>query len=451
MIRILLLFLCCLLAPGAFAAPNLVSGPMVGHVTTRTAAVWLQANGPGPAQLEYWKVDDLRARQRTASIDLPAAADFSAIFDLVGLEPGTRYEYRVLLDGRTADVAEHLFLHTQPLWKGRGDAPDFRVFLGSCAYVNDPPFDRPGKPYGAEYLVFDTIAAKARADSGYHFMLWLGDNLYFREVDYESPWGMSYRWQRQRALPELQPLLRTTQHYAIWDDHDYGPNDTNRSFVFKGAALELFQRYWANPSYGLPPNTPGIFTTFSYLDADFFLLDDRWFRSADRIVGDPDKTMLGAAQLDWLKQALVASTATFKFIANGSQLLNDANRYEGWQNFKSEREAFIDWLGRQGVTGVVFLSGDRHHTELLKRERPGSYPFYELTCSPLTSAPRTNDDERDNTLRVPGTLVMGQRNFCTLEVGGPRTERKLTFRAFTTEGRELWVQEVKGEALKPAK
>ena len=52
-----------------------------------------------------------------------------------------------------------------------------------------------------------------------------------------------------------------------------------------------------------------------------------------------DKTMLGVAQLDWLKQALAASTATFKFIANGSQLLNDVNRFEGWQNFKTEREA----------------------------------------------------------------------------------------------------------------
>jgi alkaline phosphatase D len=450
MIRILLSFFWCLVATGAYAAPSLVSGPMLGHVTMRTAAVWLQADGAGTAQLEYWKADDPKAKQRTASIDLPAAADFSAIFDLVGLEPGARYEYRVLMDGRAAEVGERLFMRTQPLWKLRVDPADFKVFMGSCVYVNDPPYDRPGKPYGADYFVFDTIAAKARADAGYHFMLWLGDNLYFREADYESPWGMSYRWHYQRALPELQPLLRATQHYAIWDDHDYGPNDTNRSFVFKGAALELFQRYWANPSYGLP-DTPGIFTTFSYLDADFFLLDDRWYRSADRIVGEPDKTMLGAAQLDWLKQALTASTATFKFIANGSQLLNDVNRFEGWQNFKSEREAFIDWLTRQGVTGVVFLSGDRHHTELLRRERAGSYPIYELTCSPLTAGPRTTDDEKDNPLRVSGTLVMGQRNFCMLEVGGPRKERKLVFRAFTSDGRELWAQEVTGDALRPAK
>lgn len=435
-------------ATGVVASPRLVSGPMPGYVSARTASIWMQADQPGEAQLEYWRADLPAQRQRSGQFPLRVEDDYIARIDLAGLEPGARYEYRLLLDGQTADVDAPLAFRTQPLWRWRSEPPDFRVFLASCTYLNDPPFDRPGRPWGDGYGVFETMAARARSDSGYHFMLWLGDSVYFREADFDSPWGMAYRWWTHRRVPELQSLLHATRHHGIWDDHDYGPNDSNRSFPFKGAALELFQRYWANPSYGLP-ETPGIFTTFSFLDADVFLLDDRWYRSADRIVGDPDKTMLGRAQLDWLKQALTASTAKFKFIANGSQMLNDANRFEGWQNFKTEREGFVDWLTRQGVTGVVLLSGDRHHTELLKRDRPGSYPLYELTCSPLTAGPRDADDERDNPLRVPGTLTIGQRNFCTLEVAGQRADRKLVFRAFSTDGRELWSQEVRAESLKP--
>jgi len=442
------LFLLALAAATA-ASPRLSSGPMPGHVTMRTANIWLQADGPGAAQVEYWKAADPKARQRSAKVDLRDATDFTATFQLVALDPGTRYEYRILLDGRPVALEERLFVRTQPLWRWRNDPPDFTIFMGSCAYVNDPPYDRPGNPYGADYFIFETIAAKARATPGNHFMLWLGDNLYYLEVDYESPWGMNRRWRRQRALPALQPLLQATHHYAIWDDHDYGPNDTNRSFVFKSAALDLFQRYWANPSYGLP-GMPGIFTTFSYLDADFFLLDDRWYRSADRGVSDSERTLLGRGQIDWLKQALVASTATFKIIANGSQLLNDASRQEGWHNYPQEREEFLDWLARQGVKGVVFLSGDRHHTELLRRERPGSYPLYELTCSPLTSGARISDDEKDNPLRVSGTLVLGARSFCTLAVSGPRTGRKLVFRAFASDGSELWTHEVSTNTLRPS-
>jgi alkaline phosphatase D len=437
------------LASMAVAAPRLVSGPMPGYVSSRTASIWMQADQPGGVQLEYWKVDNPAQRERSGPAFLRAEDDFIARIDLVKLDPGSRYEYRVLVDGGVLELGGPLYFRTQPVWRWQADPPDFRVFLASCNYLNDPPFDRPGRTYGDGYAVFETIAARARADPGYHFMLWLGDNVYFRETDYDSTWGMAYRWWTDRRVPELQPLLRATRHHAIWDDHDYGPNDSNRSFPLKGASLELFQRYWANPSYGLP-ETSGIFTTFSFLDADFFLLDDRWYRSADRIVGDGEKTMLGRAQLDWLKQALTASTAKFKFIANGSQMLNDVNRFEGWQNFKTEREGFVEWLTRQGIPGVVLLSGDRHHTELLKRERPGSYPLYELTCSPLTAGARDADDERDNTLRVPGTLTIGQRNFCTLDVAGPRADRRLVFRAFSTDGRELWTQEVRAESLKPA-
>lgn len=445
--RLLFALLALLLARPAVAAPGLLSGPMAGHVTLRTAKIWLQADGPGTAQIELWRADEPQAKQRSAAVELRANTDFATTFELVALEPGTRYEYRILLDGEPVALAQQSFVRTQPLWRGRAEPPDLRVFLGSCAYVNDPPYDRPGPSYGGDYFIFGTIAAQARATPADHFMLWLGDNVYFREVDYESPWGMSDRWRRHRALPALQPLLAATPHYAIWDDHDYGPNDANRSFVFKGSALALFQRYWANPSHGLP-GVPGVFTTFSYLDADFFLLDDRWYRSTDRAVDDAERTMLGRAQIDWLKQALAASTATFKFVANGSQLMNDAMRYEGWHNYPQERAEFLDWLTRQGVKGVVFLSGDRHHTELLRRERAGSYPLYELTCSPLTSGARPHDDEKDNPLRVPGTVVMGARNFCTLDLTGTRSERRVVFRAFAADGRELWAHEVRADMLR---
>jgi phosphodiesterase/alkaline phosphatase D-like protein len=68
----------------------------------------------------------------------------------------------------------------------QGHAPrDFRVAFGSCAYVNDPPFDRssrPSGPYGGGYAIFDSIA-RMKPD----MMLWLGDNIYLRDADVGSP------------------------------------------------------------------------------------------------------------------------------------------------------------------------------------------------------------------------------------------------------------------------
>jgi alkaline phosphatase D len=482
-----LVLACLMLVMAPADAGRISAGPMPGHATSRTASLWMQADGPGALRLEYWPQEQPDARRLSPVTPLQAEADFTAHVELVDLLPGTRYGYSVWLDDTRQLPDSALVFDTLPQEKRLPATADFTAYLGSCAFINDPAADRPGKAYGGGYEIFQSIASAADASSHPHFMLWLGDAVYFREADYASPWGMNARYRQARALPELQPLLRATRHYAIWDDHDYGPNNSNRGFVFKDASLELFQRYWANPGYGLK-ELPGVFTAFSYLDADFFLLDDRFFRAADstaepsddfdpikeakeilfgyntatRILTKPfrdkeiawageNKSLFGPRQLDWLKQSLIQSTATFKIIASGSQLFNDANRHEGWQNFEREREGFLAWLAQQDIPGVVFLSGDRHHTELTRRERKGTYPIYELTCSPLTSSPRAPGQEEDNRQRVAGTLV-SQRNYCSLDFSGPPKARLLTLRSHDSQGKPLWSHALTAAELrKPAR
>ena len=107
--------------------------------------------------------------------------------------------------------------------------------------------------FGDGYEIFDAIADK-KPD----VMLWLGDNVYLRRHEYHDPEAMAQRYRSQRGFGPLQRLLTATSHLAIWDDHDYGPNNADGSFTLKGETLRLFRLYWANPSFGLP-ETPGIF------------------------------------------------------------------------------------------------------------------------------------------------------------------------------------------------
>jgi len=414
--------------PAALAA-QLIAGPMAGPAGMRSAVIWLQADEAVPVRLEYRPAGTPAGEARSSTMMLQAREDFAAKITLGDLEPGKEYSYRVLLDGKEAAAGS---VRTQALWQWRGDPPEFRVLLGSCAYFNDPDYDRPGKPYGGGYEIFASMAAM-KPD----LTLWLGDNLYFREADYTSAWGMGYRYRHDRALPILQGLLRTGQHAAIWDDHDFGPNNSGAGFHLKAESLRLFQRYWPNPSFGLP-GQPGIFTVVHHGDADFFLLDNRWQRDDDRL-REAKKQMFGAEQLRWLKNALLNSVATFKVIVGGSQLLNDFNRYEGWVNFPEERAEFLSWLEKQGVRGVFLLSGDRHFTELLKQERGARYPLYDLTCSPLTSSPFASVDETGNTQLVPGTLVR-ERNFCALEFQGPLKDRRMIVKTYDARGKELWAR-----------
>jgi alkaline phosphatase D len=412
---------------------------MHGFIDQSSMTLWLQAARATRVVVEVHP-DDAPASARRFEGVARAEDDFTLHLRLAGLEPGTRYRYRVLVDGKVS--ADAGAFATQPLWQFRGAPPEFAVAIGSCAYLNDR-LSRPGPPWGGDYGIFDQIAAKAP-----ELMLWLGDNVYFRAPEWTSLEGMSGRYRAYREAPALRKLLRSAAHLAVWDDHDFGPDNSDGSFAMKGAALTAFQRYWANPSYGLP-GVPGVFGQVTWGDADFFLLDNRFHRYPNRYPPGPEKAMFGRAQLEWLKQALIASHATFKVVVAGGQFWNARNRYETFFGYPAESRALAEWLVEQRIEGVLFVSGDRHFAELLRRERPGTYPLYEFTSSPLTARPFRNvpAEERENPDLVADTLV-AERNFGLLRFAGARGERAVTLELYAADGRLLWQRRIAAAELR---
>jgi alkaline phosphatase D len=306
--------------------------------------------------------------------------------------------------------------------------------------VNETRYERPGNPYGGDYQIMSAIA-RARPDA----MLWLGDNAYYREVDWDTRGGMLHRYTHTRSLPELQPLLGSVHHYAIWDDHDYGPNDSDRSWFQKKAARDVFQLFWGNLTYGIGDD-PGITTMFRWGDVEFFLLDDRYYRTPN-FRRSVDRVILGEEQLEWLIDALTYSRAPFKVVAIGGQVLNPRAEFETYaQVSPAERQKLINRITVENIPGVLFLSGDRHMTELTQIDRVGNYPLYDLTVSPLTAGPFVNGTL--NPAGVPGTFV-NRRNFAALDFSGPRTDRSMKITVFDANGAELWTRTIRASALRP--
>ena len=430
-------------------AAALAAGPMLGPAGFRDVVLWVQTDRPGAVVVDYRPV-----AQDTSGAYVPAAPgrvavlagpDGVATIVVADLEPGTRYAYTLTVDGQAVERPYELAFETQPLWQHRTDPPAFTLAVGSCAYVNDPPYDRPGTPYGGDYQIFDHIAA-LDPDA----MLWLGDNTYLREVDWESPDGIAYRYAHTRALPEMQRLLATAPNYATWDDHDYGPNDADRSYVLKSATLATFRHFWPNATAGLP-GVPGVFTQFRWGDVDVFLLDDRYHRAPNDAPADPDKPMLGEAQLQWVIDALTTSNAPFKLVAVGGQVL-PPEPAPGSETYVTvapdERRRLLDEIARRRIEGVVFLSGDRHFTELMRMERPGTYPLYEFTSSPLTAGASSSRYAQPNPYTVDGTFVQGVRNFGTVTVEGPRAARVMTLRTYDATGALRWEHAIPAAELR---
>jgi alkaline phosphatase D len=241
-------------------------------------------------------------------------------------------------------------------------------------------------------------------------------------------------------VPAIQGFLKSMPQFATWDDHDYGPNDIGKNYILKEQSRNVFKSYFCNPSYG--ENGQGVYTMTSWGDADIFITDDRWWRSADRtkdsINGkpNPEKTFLGKQQMDWLKNSLLYSTATFKIISVGSQVLNPASPYDKWKDFSTEYQELMDFLQEYKINGVIFLTGDRHHSEIIKVERPGTYPLYDVTVSPLTSGThKFAGAEKNNPYRVIG--IDEKQNYGRFSFSGKRNERKLTVEFLGIKGEKL--------------
>ncbi len=437
--RSIFLYMLLLLLPIHASAQKalLQSGPMVGYSQMLEVALWVQTKEPAKVQIAYWEQGNPTQRMLTDPMRTEKASAFTAKLFADKVQPSKIYDYQLFINNKPIAFDYPTTFKTQTLWQWRTDAPDFKVAVGSCSYVNDPPYDRPGTPYGGEYDIFTNIH-KMRPD----VMLWLGDNVYLREADWYSRTGIMYRYTHSRSLPELQPLLASAHHYAIWDDHDFGPNDSDGSFPMKETTLEAFRLFWANPTSGIN-GQPGITSHFQWNDIDFFLLDNRYHRNAD-LRRSGERAMLGKEQIEWLIDGLVNSRAPFKMIAIGGQVLSTSPVHENYIHFYPEERAYLlRRIEEENIKNVIFLTGDRHHTELDRYINATGNVVYDLTVSPLTSGFARNV-ETNNTFRIEGTLVT-QRNFGLLEFSGKQDERMLTIRIFAANGQELWNQVIKSQ------
>ncbi|MCY7292978.1 MAG: alkaline phosphatase D family protein [Ferruginibacter sp.] len=290
------------------------------------------------------------------------------------------------------------------------------------------------------------------AKTGSAFHVWMGDNWYTREVDFGSAWGLNYRASHDRAQKIMQPFMASMPQYSIWDDHDYGPDNSGKSFYLKEESREIFKNYMLNPSYG--QEGKGIYTKISYSDADMFLTDDRYFRSEDKmpdsVNGMPskEKHFFGPVQMEWLKNSLEFSTATFKIIVVGSQVVNPLGRSENMQQYPYEYNELMNFIKTQKIKGVVFFSGDRHHSEVIKLEQADFYPLYDVTISPYTAGvSKPSGEEKNNIYRVQGTLVE-ENNFGKISITGTKDNRIMTVDFLGVKGQKLATWSVNSNTLK---
>jgi len=333
---------------------------MIGHTSSTATRIWAKASQPAKLSVRIGQKPDLTDARTVRGPKLEADTAFAGQLVVSNLQPATRYYYSVLLDGNLVMLRPYPSFSTAPL---EGQPGRVRCAFTSCV----------------GYHGYDSTAGFAdTARTNFDLLLMLGDNVYSNTND---PAIQREFFFDQRATAGWRSLSPRVPIYAIWDDHDFGPDNSDGTLPGKERALRTFKELWANPSYGEPDN-PGVYFKFTRANVDFFMLDGRYHRDPNTATNLPHKTMLGDKQLAWLKRELLASKAPVKVLVSGGEWQNDGTE-DSWRSFKRERNEIFKFLEDQALAGVLLLSGDRHYT--------GAYQvqgkWIEVTAGPMGSAP----------------------------------------------------------------
>ena len=409
------------------ALSNLELGPMLGYTGPDKVRIWLKASSAAKSAIIIGQAEDLHDGQIFKGPELTSETEYMGVIEASGLRPVTRYFYKPVLDGQGSPGPPFSFVTAPP----KGFQSRFRFAFISGIGDFEKYLEQWRMPIIRSWEELSRVPI--------NLLLLLGDNVYAGSTEPEVQRRIYY-WHRR--LPTFQKVTAVTPTLAIWDDWDYADNDSDGTAPGKERSLSTFKEFWANPSYG-GASSPGIYFTFSWGDVDFFMLDGRYHRSPNNSKDDGQKTMLGKAQLIWLKQGLAESDATFKFLVSGSQW-NSKEKTDSWRSFLRERNELFQFIIDKGIKGVVLLSGDRHLTAgYLIQER-----FVEISSCPFAS-------ENHGLLYNPGEMFMLHDKgnfFVVIEVDPKAAQPNIIFEVHQigkgiVRRRQLSWQEINGEAL----
>ncbi|PAZ09275.1 alkaline phosphatase [Streptomyces sp. SA15] len=439
-------------ARAADAAPAFLHGVASGDPLPDGILLWTRVtptteatpgSGLGPDTGVEWVIAKDKALTNIVakgSVTATAASDHTVKADVRGLQPATDYWFRFSAGPTDSPVAR-----TRTAPAADASVANLRFGVVSCANWE-----------AGHFSAYRHLAARGDLDAWLH----LGDYIYeygtgeygtrdtvvrphaptheiLTLADYRTRHG------RYKTDPDLKALHAAAPVVAIWDDHEIA-ND-----AWSGGAenhTEGAEGAWsarqaaAKQAYfeWMPVRTAVAGTTYRRLRfgklADLSLLDLRSFRSQQVAVGngsvdDPDRTLTGRAQLDWLKAGLKASDTTWRLVGNSvmispfaigsltADLLKPLAELLGlpkeglalntdqWDGYTDDRRELLAHLRSNAIRNTVFLTGDIHMA--WANDVPVDAGTYPLSASAATEFVVTSvtSDNLDDIVKAPeGTI-----------------------------------------------
>ncbi|UUU21725.1 alkaline phosphatase D family protein [Streptomyces sp. DSM 40750] len=293
-------------------------------------------------------------------------ADGIASLQATGLLPNTRYYYGFEDDG-VLDTAFSGTFRTHPVAAGErasftfGAAGDAGLTgAGDASHVVSAVSNNP---------VFDTMRSQSAAED-WLFFSHLGD-FHYRNIatataaDYRAGYNDSLTFNGTLGAAARQGrFYRDNPLTYVWDDHDFGPNNSNRTAAGNATANVVFRE--RVPHYTLP-SASTINQSWQVGRTLFIASDVRSARDPNGDPQSPTKTMLGTAQKTWMESVLSADSGAeaLVWITPSRWLASDSGTGDTWNSFLHERAEMVQMFGDTGwLDRMIQLTADQHNLSM---------------------------------------------------------------------------------------
>ncbi|MEO0999952.1 MAG: alkaline phosphatase D family protein [Pseudomonadota bacterium] len=491
-------FAAALAAPAisrAQARPVFTHGVQSGDVDATSGMIWTRTDRPALVHMEVATTESFANARRIAPLYAHPESDFAV---------------KRLLDALPSDQEIFYRFTAEDLSDGTRSEPLTGRFRTAPASRRSVRFawsgDTAGQGWGIDatgMLTYRTILSHEP-----DFFIHSGDTVYADnamtdtvERDGAVIWENTVLIDEKRKVAETLPEFRAQWKYNMmdahlrdmnahlptffqWDDHEVVNNwsaakdlTTDDRYTEKSVPLltaRAARAFHEMTPIRYTPEEPGrVYRQINYGPlVDVFFLDLRSYRGPNSDGMQTEMTdesrVLGAAQVDWLKRALTASTATWKIIASDMPL-----GLIVWDNFREQsgveavangdggapagRELefaeLLRFIRAANITNTVWLTADVHYTAAYhySPERAAFQdflPFWEFVSGPIhagTFGPNSLDmtfgpEARFVKAPEPGTFNLppsdGLQFFGLVDIDG-ETEQ-LTVRLMDRADTELW-------------
>lgn len=391
------------------SAQGLSTKPLVGGVTESSARIFLRTTSPTSFKIEY--ALDSSFINSLFNVDETKSTNFNIkIVDLDGLQPLTRYYYRIYVN----DVTNGDIYRFRTFPK-EGQVGHYKIVVGSCNYSNQPGGGH-GNPFYKNDLMFQHIV-----DFDPNIVLHLGDwnyppsafGAYHMLNSSLAAESFSLRYRDYNFEEYILPNLPIDYIY----DDDFSQNGTagwtfpsistatlpngDTKYVLEDKPLPEGLRDSAIANYfrffpGYPQiDKTGIHHQFKLGHIEFFITDTRNSKDPVHLPFKYNKTLnaydfkpsgthttLGVTQKQWLLESLKNSTSPWKVIGSSvvfnkrlgelmdivllGQLIDrglvefaTAIAYM-WPGYLKDQRDLLQTIRENNINNVIVLSGDTH-------------------------------------------------------------------------------------------